>query len=132
MSHTVWMRIDRETKTITNRLKATGMELDEAMQIFETMGGSEHTQLFNTLMERAVIYSRIRVDWYYAGPDEQLAMDFDRTVAHDEFIGSCAALSAKMKESGEEIGWRFKIGRDRRSIGDFACLLHAVIGIKAR
>jgi hypothetical protein len=108
------------------------MELKEAAQIFETLKGSKHIELFNTLMERAVIYSRIRVDWYYAQMHEQIKMDFDRTTAHDEFILSCAALHQKMRESGEDTNWRVKIGSDRKSIGDFACLLHAVIGFLAR
>jgi len=108
------------------------MELNEAMQIFKVLDGSKHTQLFVTLMERAIIYSRIRVDWYYARLDEQLDLDYNRTIAHDEFIISCAALYHKMRESGEDTKWRITIGSDRKSIGDFACLLHAVIGIKAR
>ena len=108
------------------------MDLTGAQKIFDTLQSSKHTQLFNTLMERAVIYSRIRVDWYYAALDEQLDLDYDRTVAHDEFISSCAMLSQKMKETGEDSKWRFAIGKDRKSIGDFACLLHAVIGIRAR
>ncbi len=108
------------------------MDLTGAQKIFDTLQSSKHTQLFNTLMERAVIYSRIRVDWYYAALDEQLDLDYDRTVAHDEFISSCATLSQKMKETGEDSKWRFAIGKDRKSIGDFACLLHAVIGIRAR
>ena len=108
------------------------MELNQAMQIFEKLEGSKHTQQFNTLMERAIIYSRIRVDWYYAELNEQFELDYDRTVAHDEFISSCAVLSQKMKETGEDSKWRFAIGQDRKSIGDFACLLNAVIGIRAR
>ncbi|MEI7663120.1 MAG: hypothetical protein WCK34_13010 [Bacteroidota bacterium] len=108
------------------------MELKDASQIFETLKGSKHIELFNTLMERAVIYSRIRVDWYYAVLDEQLELDYDRTIAHDEFILSCAALHQKMREAGEDTKWRVAIGSDRKSIGDFACLLHAIIGINAR
>ena len=108
------------------------MDMTGAQKIFDTLQSSKHTQLFNTLMERAVIYSRIRVDWYYAALDEQLDLDYDRTVAHNEFISSCAMLSQKMKETGEDSKWRFAIRKDRKSIGDFACLLHAVIGIRAR
>lgn len=108
------------------------MELNDAMHIFEALKGSKHTQLFNALMERAMIYSRIRVDWYYAALDEQPELDYERTMAHDEFISACAMLSRNMKETGEDVRWRFEIGKDRKSIGDFACMLHAVIGIKAR
>jgi|GEM_PF-331448 len=108
------------------------MDLVGAQKIFETLQSSKHTQLFDTLVERAVIYSRIRVDWYYAALDEQFDLDVDRTIAHDEFISSCMMLSKKMKETGEDSKWRLAIGKDRKSNGDFACLLHAVIGIRAR
>ncbi len=108
------------------------LDLSDVRIIFETLKSSKHTILFNTLMERAIIYARIRVDWYYATLDEQLKMDFDRTEAHDEFILSCAELHQKMRESGEDTKWRAKIGKDRKSIGDFACLLHSVIGFLAR
>jgi hypothetical protein len=37
-----------------------------------------------------------------------------------------------MASAGESNGWRAEIGTDRKEIGDFACLLHAVIGIRAR
>jgi len=59
-------------------------------------------------------------------------MDEERTIAHNAFISACDVLSRNMKAAGEDIQWRFQIGNDRKSIGDFACLLHAVIGIKAR
>ena len=124
---------DPDKTDLTNAgLPNKQMDMTEAQKIFDTLKSSKHTQLFNTLIERAVIYSRIRVDWYNADLDKQIDLDYDRTIAHDEFISSCAMLSQKMKETGEDAKWRFAIGQDRKSIGDFACLLHAVIGIRAR
>jgi hypothetical protein len=37
-----------------------------------------------------------------------------------------------MKKAGEDDSWRIKLGTDRKRIGDFACLVHALIGIEAR
>jgi hypothetical protein len=59
-------------------------------------------------------------------------MDPSRTTAHNAFIDECNILSRAMAAAGESNGWRAEIGTDRKEIGDFACLLHAVIGIRAR
>jgi hypothetical protein len=108
------------------------MDLTEATSIFETLKTSTHKQEFEDLLSCAIIYSRIRVDWYINIEHGLEVDESHRTHAHNDFISACAALSEKMKESGEDIAWRFRIGKDRKSIGDFACMLHAVIGIKAR
>jgi len=108
------------------------MELTEAMSIFNTLKASKHKQEFEDLINCAVIYSRLRVDWYIAAAKGLAVNELDRAYAHDDFINACAALSAKMKASGEPSQWRFSVGKDRKAIGDFACLLHAVLGIKAR
>jgi hypothetical protein len=108
------------------------MELSEATSIFDTLKTSTHKKEFEDLLSTAIIYSRIRVDWYTSIEHGLEVDEHQRTHAHNDFISACAALSEKMKTSGEDIAWRFKIGRDRKAIGDFACMLHAVIGIKAR
>ena len=108
------------------------MELKEALQIFDTLRGTKHTHDFETMIKSAVHYAGIRVEWYFAKMAEQNMMDDERTLAHDAFIRSCDALSMQMKENGESTTWRIAIGSDRKSIGDFACLVHAIIAIKAR
>jgi hypothetical protein len=113
-------------------LPRENMELKKAMQIYETLKCSKHKKQFTNLIKYAIIYSRVRVDWYFAKLHDQIEMDVERTIAHDEFILSCDLLARKMNENGEDLRWRSAIGNDRKSIGDFACLLHAVIGIEAR
>lgn len=108
------------------------MELKEASEIFETLKDTKHTQAFDRMVKSAVRYAGIRAEWYFARAAEQNMMDDDRTTAHDAFIHSCDVLSMKMKENGESTAWRIAIGCDRKSIGDFACLIHAIIAIKAR
>jgi hypothetical protein len=108
------------------------MELKEALQIFETLKGTKHNQAFEWMVKSAVRYAGIRVEWYFAKMAEQSIMEDERTIAHDAFIHSCDVLSIKMIENGESTAWRIAIGSDRKSIGDFACLVHAIIGIKAR
>ncbi len=108
------------------------MELTEAMEIFEILQNSKHRQEFDNLIGCAVIYSRIRVDWYIAVQKGLEVDENERTYAHDDFIGCCVTMSEKMKASGENVEWRFAIGKNRREIGDFACMLNAVLDIKAR
>jgi len=108
------------------------MELEEALQIFETLKGTNHTQAFDWMVKSAVRYADLRAEWYFAKAAEQNMMDDERTIAHDAFIHSCDVLSLKMKENGESTAWRIAIGSDRKSVGDFACLVHAIIAIKAR
>jgi hypothetical protein len=59
-------------------------------------------------------------------------MEEERTAAHNAFISACDILSRNMNQSGENSHWRTQIGSDRKAIGDFACYLHTVLGIKAR
>jgi len=101
------------------------------MEIFEVLKNSKHEQEFDDLLSCAIKYARIRTDWHMAAAKGLVVEENERAYAHDELITSCAELSKRMKESGEPAQWRFKIGRDRKSIGDFACLLHAVMRIKA-
>jgi len=35
-------------------------------------------------------------------------------------------------KSGQSIRWRERLGDDRKVIGDFACHLHAILGLRAR
>ena len=108
------------------------MELKEASEIFETLKGTKYTKEFEWLVKSAVRYAGIRAEWYFAKMAEQNMMDDERTITHDAFIHSCDVLGMKMKENGESTAWRIAIGSDRKSIGDFACMVHAIIGIKAR
>lgn len=108
------------------------MNLSEAIQIYETLSTSRYELLFKTMLKKAVRYSRLRVDWYLSGLEEKIEIDKERTLAHNAFIDSCNILSRNMGLAGEDVQWRHKIGEDRKELGDFACLLHAVLGIKAR
>lgn len=108
------------------------MELEQAHQIFNIINNSGQKPLVNSLLKSSVRYSRLRVDWYFSDQEQRNEMDEERTIAHNAFISACDVLSRNMKDAGEDNQWRLQIGNDRKSIGDFACLLHAVIGIKAR
>jgi hypothetical protein len=83
-------------------------------------------------VEAAVRYAELRVAWGMADADKRRGMDPSRTSAHDVFVDECNILSRAMAGAGEANGWRSEIGTDRKEIGDFASLLHAALGIRAR
>lgn len=96
------------------------------------LSASTHQTLYQSFLNKAVRYSRLRVDWYLASHEERIEMDEERTRAHNAFISACDILSRNMAEAGEDNSWRAEIGSDRKDIGDFACMIHAVLGIRAR
>jgi len=85
-----------------------------------------------TWLDAAVRYAQIRVAWERTDAAGRSAVDPSRTSAHDVFIDECNILSRAMLAAGESNAWRAEIGTERGEIGDFACLLHCVLGLRAR
>ena len=88
--------------------------------------------LRDELVEKAVKYARIRVDWQLADRARRVEMEHARTAAHNALIDACNILSRNMVKEGESIRWREGLGGDRKEIGDFAAFLHAILGVRAR
>ena len=59
-------------------------------------------------------------------------MHEERRSAHNVFIDACNIMSRNMIKNGEDASWRKELGDDRKVIGDFACYISFVLGIKAR
>jgi len=108
------------------------MNLNETKEIYVQLLTSRHQSLVKSLITSAVRYSRIRVDWLLSEQGSRNELDAERTSSNNAFIATCDILSRNMFKSGEDNTWRTQIGNDRKDIGDFACLLHAVLGINAR
>ena len=108
------------------------MEIKEVQKIYLHLLDSTHQSLVKSMIKSAVRYSRLRVDWLLSDQEGRMELEEERTIAHNAFISSFDILSRNMSQSGEDNHWRFQIGSDRKDIGDFACLLHAVLGIQAR
>ncbi len=109
------------------------MDIAQAAKILEQVERSAASpSLRRQWLEAAVRYAEIRVTWLMADTPGQRAMDPARSAAHNVFIDACNILSRAMGEVGESNRWRAEIGLERKEIGDFACLLHSVLGIRAR
>ncbi len=108
------------------------MELSTAAKIYESIQLTKFDSLKRTLFAAAVRYAHIRAEWFLADSEGRKAVDQSRTLAHNALIDDCNILSRNMAKAGEDIGWRQAMGEDRKEIGDFACYLHAIFGVKAR
>lgn len=109
------------------------MDLKEATAIHNHIKASKLTSLSDAMIKSAIRYASIRTDWYLSSVEQRIELDIERSAAHNVLISNCDILARNMLKAGEDNSWRHKIGgTDRKQIGDFACVLHAVIGIKAR
>lgn len=109
-------------------------ETEEMLKGLEEVATKEVAvrRLLRQLLLDPVRYAHIRAEWYLWTPEERLERDAGRTRAHDAFIDSCNALSRAMQKGGFDNSWRREIGEDRKSVGDFASRLHAVLSLRAR
>ena len=108
------------------------MDYQQAEQIFQAIRSSKLHVFSEALIDTAIRYAQIRVAWYLSDPEGKKELDEERSLAHNALISGCDALVRNMKKAGEDDSWRIKLGTDRKRIGDFACLVHALIGIEAR
>ena len=108
------------------------MTYELANRLFDEINKTSLHSLKVDLINYAVEYSRIRVDWYLAEEVEKDEMEDLRRAKHNAFIDSCNILSREMIKAGEDASWRKVLGNDRITIGDFACFINLILGIKAR
>lgn len=108
------------------------MDNNLAKKLFEEVSSSKLISLKNDFISYAVEYARIRVDWFLSDEEGKDQIEELRTRKHNALIDSCNILSREMNKAGENTAWRIELGTDRKSIGDFACYLHCILGINAR
>ena len=107
------------------------MEYVTALSIYKSISETEQKKVLNELVLSAVEYARIRTDWYLSDKERRIELNERRTAAHNTLIDSCNILSQEMVKNGENISWRDTLGEERVDIGDFACYLHSILGVKA-
>lgn len=108
------------------------MTFEEASQILIELKASSLKTFANKLIVTGIRYSRLRVDWRMCAPADRVELDQERTIAHNAFISSCNVMARNMEKLNEDASWRKRIGNDRKEIGDFACWIHLITGLKAR
>lgn len=108
------------------------MTYETAIEIWQGLEGTSLTELRNDVVTAAVRYARLRTDWRLAGPEARAEMDRRRTAAHERLIDAVNILARNMQCAAEPVDWRAALGTDRKEIGDWACFLHAHLGVSAR
>ena len=108
------------------------MNYKTAEIILKQLVTTKRGDLKNDLIQKALRYARLRVDWQLTPGDSRNEIGSLRTKAHNAFIDSCNILSRNMADNDEDVTWRKTLGDDRKLIGDFACYLHCILGIHAR
>lgn len=98
----------------------------------EHLKPSAHYALADNVVEAAIAYARVRTDYQRATLTEKAEAEAMRTRKHDVLIDACNALSRAQNGNGEDNSWWADLVRDRKRVGDFACHLHAILGILAR
>lgn len=111
------------------------MDIAEATRLLESIdkiADEDFTEMTQPFLESAVRYANIRAEWALRDLAWRKANNEGRTKAHEALIERCNLLSQRMEKLGQDTQWRRGLGDDRKCIGDFACLLHAALGISAR
>ncbi|GMV83609.1 MAG: hypothetical protein AMXMBFR7_47930 [Planctomycetota bacterium] len=112
----------------------TSLEAGEAFRTIEAAGRQhpEFSALRRNFYGAAIRYAHIRAEWALLSISDRADRNESRTAAHDAFISYCNALSQYMSKAGWDTEWREKLGQDRKDLGDFACFVHAFLGLSAR
>lgn len=108
------------------------MNLVLAKKLLDEINKTLLLSLKNELINYAIEYSRIRVEWYLSDKDEKDKLEDLRRAKHNAFIDSCNILSREMITVGEDASSKKVLGNDRIMIGDFSCFINLILGIRAR
>lgn len=105
---------------------------ETAFVAFSAINESKLKELKASLYKAAIRYAEIRAGWYFLDVKEKSEQDEERTIAHNRFIDACNIMSRNMRNFNEDASWIELLGKDRKNIGDFACYIHAFLGIQNR
>lgn len=114
------------------------MEFTEAIQIFDVIrsdgdkSDSDWAELYDEMLIHAFRYAQIRAEWMRKSQAERGAEDNARTAAHNAFIDRLNILARYALRIGRGANWIFICEKDRKEIGDFACLIHCIAGLEMR
>jgi len=108
------------------------MDYDCASEIWRQIRTTGLADLRDELVETAIRYARLRVDYLVVHNAQRPGLETERTACHNALIAQCDILARNMAGRGEDASWRSLLGQDRKTIGDFACFLHCLLGLSAR
>lgn len=103
-----------------------------ASEIFNQLENSKLVHLREMLYKSAFRYVEYRFQWNFKTLEERLEAGEERSIAHNAFISNCDIMARNMGKNGEPSQWQVKLTNDRKVLGDFACMLVTLIGLKNR
>lgn len=118
--------------------KNDALTLEKADEILSRIEASldkndeDAMELYNDFLEGAVAYANVRAGWLLLSNDEKMDQDKGRTYKHDSVINRVNILAMYFEKTGKEVSWREDLGESRKTIGDFACYVSLVYGLRAR
>ncbi|GIK18703.1 MAG: hypothetical protein DYG93_09880 [Leptolyngbya sp. PLA2] len=105
------------------------MTLDDSAEIVRSWRSSQFQDLVADVLDSCVRYAGYRAAWALADPDKRREMNEARTRCHNALIDRIGVLAREQKKVGEDTAWHTGLPPDRRELGDFACLVHAVLAL---
>lgn len=118
--------------------KKDSLTLEKADEILSRIEASldkndeDAIELYNDFLEGAIAYANVRAGWLLLSNDEKMEQDKGRTYRHDSVINRVNILARYFEKTGKEVSWREELGESRKAIGDFACYVSLVYGLRAR
>lgn len=118
--------------------KKDSLTLEKADEILSRIEASldkndeDAMELYNDFLEGAVAYANVRAGWLLLSNDEKMEQDKGRTYKHDSVINRVNILARYLDKIGKDVSWREALGESRKAIGDFACYVSLVYGLRAR
>lgn len=118
--------------------KNDALTLEKADEILSRIEASldkndeDAMELYNDFLEGAVAYANVRAGWLLLSNDEKMEQDKGRTYKHDSVINRVNILARYLDKIEKDVSWREELGESRKAIGDFACYVSLVYGLRAR
>lgn len=107
-------------------------------QIVDALPDDDRSKkMMDELIKSICDYAEIVCKWYIMEISSRVEKDKTRTVYHESLIYNINAMKKFLQKAGVDVGF-FKVIEDtdkvkeRKKIGDFACIVYGMLGIISR
>lgn len=120
------------------------LTVDEAFSIYEDMykcilecSAEEKKEFFDDFLSKAIQYAHLRANWELMDRETRMNEDEGRILLHNSVITSINVLKRLCDIDNIDTSWRDKLGSERegterKRIGDFACFMAYITGVRNR
>ncbi|EAT14448.1 hypothetical protein Dace_0456 [Desulfuromonas acetoxidans DSM 684] len=104
--------------------------MEEAQKILQAIENHGPPELIQTVLQAAIDYARLRVDWQQSEHSQKIDLGKKCTASLDSFINRCTILCEWITEHGSKSLCPVPMKNDKQKMSKLACLLHAQLGLK--